>query len=35
MVIPDLRHITLVLEVEGHEVLHKLRTTGDVQVRVI
>ena len=35
MVIPYLCHITLVLEVEGHEILHKLRTPAYIKVRVI
>ena len=35
MVIPDLGHITFVLVVECHEILHELRTTGNIQVGII
>ena len=35
VVIPNLCHIALVLEVESHEILHVLRTTRNIQVCII
>ena len=35
VVIPNLCHITLVLEVKGHEIFHGLCTTREIDVRII
>ena len=35
MVVPNLCHIAFILEVEGHEILHILCTTGEIEVGVV
>ena len=35
MVIPHAGHITFVLEVEGYEVLHEIRTTRQIEIRIV
>ena len=35
VVIPHAGHITFVLEVEGYEVLHEIRTTRQIEIRIV